>query len=56
MDADYMIIESDISNEVAVKEIYLKVLDRYGRIDVLVNNAADGDMDGYDTIEKSLKK
>ena len=56
MDADYMIIESDISNEVAVKEIYLKVLERYGRIDVLVNNAADGDMDGYDTIEKITQK
>ena len=56
MDADYMIIESDISNEVAVKGIYLKVLERYGRIDVLVNNAADGDMDGYDTIEKITPK
>ncbi len=56
MNADYMIIESDISNEVAVKEIYSKVLERYGRIDVLVNNAADGDMDGYDTIEKITQK
>ena len=51
MNADYLIIESDISNEDAVKEIYLKVLKKYGRIDVLVNNAADGDMDGIDTIE-----
>jgi 3-oxoacyl-[acyl-carrier protein] reductase len=56
MNADYMIIESDISNEVAVKGIYSKVLERYGRIDVLVNNAADGDMDGYDTIEKITQK
>jgi 3-oxoacyl-[acyl-carrier protein] reductase len=56
MDADYMIIESDISNENAVKEIYSKVLERYGRIDILVNNAADGDMDGYDTIEKITQK
>ena len=28
------------------------VLERYGRVDILVNNAADGDMDGLDTIEK----
>ena len=50
--ADYLVIESDISNEAAVKDIYSAVLERYGRIDILVNNAADGDMDGLDTIEK----
>ena len=52
MKADYLIMESDISNEDAVKDIYSKVLERYGRVDILVNNAADGDMDGLDTIEK----
>lgn len=52
MNADYLILESDIASEDAVKEIYSKALDRYGRIDILVNNAADGDMDGLDTIEK----
>ena len=52
MNADYMIIESDISKEYAVKEIYSKVLEKYGRVDILVNNAADGDMEGIDTIEK----
>jgi len=52
MNADYLIIESDISKEEAVKNIYSAVLERYGRIDILVNNAADGDMDGLDTIEK----
>ena len=52
MNADYLIIESDISNEDAVKNIYAAVLERYGRVDILVNNAADGDMDGLDTIEK----
>ena len=50
--ADYLIIESDISDESSVKEIYSVVLERFGRIDVLVNNAADGDMDGLDTIER----
>ena len=52
MGADYLIIEGDISNEDAVKKIYSAVLERYSRIDILVNNAADGDMDGLDTIEK----
>ena len=52
MDADYLIIEGDISNADAVKEIYSKTLERYGKVDILVNNAAAGDMDGLDTIEK----
>jgi len=51
MGADYLILESDISDEAAVKEIYSTVAERYGRVDILVNNAADGDMDGIDTIE-----
>ena len=54
MGTDYLIIESDISNEDAVKNIYAAVLERYGRVDILVNNAADGDMDGLDTIEKLM--
>ena len=45
-------MESDISDELAVKEIYSKVLERYGRIDILVNNAAVDDENGFDTIEK----
>ena len=52
MGADYLIIEGDISNEDAVREIYSKKLEQYGKVDILVNNAADGDMDGLDTIEK----
>ena len=52
MNADFLIIESDISDDDAVKDIYSRVLDRYGKVDILVNNAADGDMDGVDTIEK----
>ena len=52
MNADYIVLESDISNEDAVKEIYSTVMDRYGRLDVLVNNAAVDDENGFDTIEK----
>ena len=52
INADYLIIESDISNENAVKEIYSEVLDKYGKVDILVNNAATDDENGLDTIEK----
>ena len=52
LQADYLIIESDITNEQEVQRIYAAVLERYGRIDILVNNAAEGDMDGLDTIER----
>ena len=52
INADYPILEKDITNVSSVKEIYSEVLEKYGKIDILVNNAADGDMDGLDTIEK----
>ena len=51
LNADYLILESDISDEDSVKQIYTATLNRFGRVDILVNNAADGDMDGIDTIE-----
>jgi 3-oxoacyl-[acyl-carrier protein] reductase len=54
--ADYLIIESDISNEAAVKDIYAAVMERYGRVDILVNNAATDDENGFDTIEKITQK
>ena len=50
--ADYLVIEGDISNEQSVREIYAKTIKKYGKVDILINNAADGDMDGIDTIEK----
>lgn len=56
MNADYLVIESDISDEDAVKEIYSSILAKYGKVDILVNNAADGDMDGIDTIETITQK
>ena len=56
MNADYLIMESDISDEVAVSQIYSSVMARWGRVDILVNNAAEGDMDGLDTIERITPK
>ena len=50
--ADYLILERDISGEAAVKDIYAAVKERYGRVDILVNNAATDDENGFDTIEK----
>lgn len=52
INADYMVIESDISDESKVKEIYAEVLAKYGKVDILVNNAATDDENGFDTIEK----
>lgn len=52
MNADYLIIESDISDEDRVKDIYASAIAKYGRIDILVNNAATDDESGLDTIEK----
>jgi 3-oxoacyl-[acyl-carrier protein] reductase len=56
INADYIVLEKDISNENDVKEIYSIVMKKYGKADILVNNAADGDMDGFDTIEKITQK
>ena len=52
MNADYMVLESDISDEEAVKDIYSKVMEKYGPVNVLVNNAAVDDENGFDTIEQ----
>ena len=56
LSAAYLILESDISNEAAVKDIYAAVMERYGRVDILVNNAATDDENGFDTIEKITQK
>ena len=56
MNADYLIIESDISLEDAVKDIYAQTLAKYGRVDILVNNAATDDENGFDTVEKITQK
>lgn len=56
MNVDYLIIESDISSEDAVKDIYAQTIKKYGRVDILVNNAATDDENGFDTIEKITRK
>ena len=54
--ADYILLESDISDEDAVKEIYSIAIKRYGKVNILVNNAAADDETGLDTIEKITPK
>ena len=54
--ADYLIIESDISDEDAVRDIYTQTSERFGKVDILVNNAATDDENGFDTIEKITQK
>ena len=51
MGAESLILEGDISHEDGVRRIYDAALGKFGHVDILVNNAADGDMDGIDTIE-----
>ena len=52
MNAAYLMLESDISDEAAVNAIYDAAIERYGKVDILVNNAAVDDENGLDTIEK----
>ena len=56
INGDFLVLEKDISNEDDVKEIYSKVMEKYGRVDVLVNNAAVDDENGFDTIEEITQK
>ena len=52
MGADHLVIESDISIEEKVKDIYEQIEQRFGKVDILVNNAATDDETGLDTIER----
>ena len=52
MHAEYRVIESDISDEEQVKRIYGQAFAAFGGVDILVNNAATDDENGFDTIEK----
>ena len=52
MNADYVMLESDISDEDDIKDIYSASFEQFGKVDILVNNAATDDENGFDTIEK----
>ena len=49
--AQYLVLEKDISDETLVEEIFDAAVGRFGRVDILVNNAAADDESGCDTIE-----
>ena len=56
MNAYYIVLERDISDENAIKDIYSTIMAKYGKIDILVNNAAVDDENGFDTIEKITRQ
>ena len=49
--AEVLVLEKDITDEKQVKEIFRAAIDRFGHIDILVNNAAADDETGCDTAE-----
>ena len=49
--APYLALEKDIADETQVEEIFSAVVERFGRVDILVNNAATDDETGHDTVE-----
>ena len=51
INASVLVLEKDISDENQVKEIFRAAIDRFGRVDILINNAAADDESGHDTIE-----
>lgn len=51
INASVLVLEKDISDENQVKEIFRAAIDRFGRVDILINNAAADDETGHDTIE-----
>ena len=56
MNADHLVLERDISDEDAVKKIHSAAVEKFGRVDILVNNAAVDDETGLDTIEKITRQ
>ena len=56
INSDYLVLESDISNENCVIDIYETTIKKYGKVDILINNAAVDDENGNDTIEKITQK
>ena len=51
LNAPYLVLEKDISDERQVKEIFQAAIRRFGKVDILINNAAADDEEGNDTIE-----
>ena len=51
LNAQYLALERDISDETQVKEIFEAAVERFGGVDILVNNAATDDESGHDTAE-----
>ncbi len=49
--AQYLVLEKDVSDEAQVKEIFDAAIERFGRVDILINNAAADDETGCDTAE-----
>ena len=49
--ADCLVLEKDISDEAQVRELFSAAIERFGRVDILVNNAAVDDETGCDTVE-----
>ena len=43
LNARFLVLENDISDEKQVKEIFRSAIARFGKVDVLVNNAAPDD-------------
>ena len=56
LNCDYLILEKDISVYSDVLDIYKETINKFGKVDILVNNAADCDLDGIDTIEQITQK
>ena len=56
LNADYLILERDISKEEDVKDIFERTLEKFGKAEILVNNAATDDENGFDTIEKITRQ
>ncbi|MDR1607662.1 MAG: SDR family oxidoreductase [Deltaproteobacteria bacterium] len=57
INSDFIVLESDISDEQCVKDIFDRAITQYGKVDILVNNAAaadDGDNDTIDALTQSV--
>ena len=51
LNSDYLILEKDITVYEDILDIYKETITKFGKVDILVNNAADCVLDENDTIE-----